>query len=276
MISVERKSLKKIRLDRLAMRRAFYAFLTVLAVLAVYRAVDPPKEIVVERPIQGVPDLPAQLFARNFTSAYLAYNAERPESREAALAAYTGDEGDPWAYTPPSNGSRRIKSTAIAQVYPKGNDMAVYVVQASTSSGPINLSVTVGRENGALGVVGNPAIVGAPASAGPIENPNASGDDVDDGALRTVVQRALTNWFAHQQEDLAADLSPDAKVSLPDGTYELVELHSLLDQGDGSVLANVDVSSASGELMTFDYEVNVERRGDRWTVQAIQTLPDWH
>lgn len=275
MISQERMSFKKIRLDRMAARRAFYAFLLVIAALALYRTVYPPQAVIVERPMAGAPDLPAQLFAQDFAAAYLSYDAEQPDRRIRALEAFSED--NLWGYTPPAAGSRVVTRTAVEQVYPKPDDQALYVIAANTSTGLAHLSVTVGRdENGALRIVGLPALVGSAARAMATEAPRSSSSDVDDAALKTVVERAMRNWLAHSTADLEADLSPDAQIALTDETYELDHLISLEDLNDGSVRSTVVVVARSGEQLTLAYDVNVEKRADRWTVSAIQVLPDWH
>ena len=277
MINVERVPFRSIRVDRLAARRAFYFFLAVLAVVAVYRAVDPPKQIIVERPLEGAPDLPAQLFARDFVSAFLSYDADNPEARSEALSAFGGGDDQTWGYQPPSTGSRTVTETNVEQVYPKGADQDLYVIDAKTTAGNMHLSITIGRaETGELQVVGLPAIVGGVAHGESVDEPDEGVDDVTAEQLKTVVPRALTNWFAHQSTDLAADLGPDATVALPDQTYELGQMAALEDLHDGSVRATVVVSNKAGEQLTLAYDVNVEKRADRWTVSAIETLPLWH
>lgn len=275
MIKSERISFRRIRMDRLATRRVFYAFLALLAVVVVYRAFYPPKQVIVERPAAGAPDLPAQAFARDFTAAFLAYDTGRLDRRAAALEPFTGGSRETWGYSPPSSGARTVRETAVEQVYPKPDGVATYVVAAHTSTGLMHLSVNVGRRDGALQILGYPAIVGGVARTNVAGN-IGGGVDVDDDALRTVVERALKNWFSHQTTDLDADLSPDAEISLPDQTYELGRISELVDAQDGSVRATVVVVSRAGEELTLTYEINVEKRADRWTVSAIQTLPGWH
>lgn len=275
MIKTERIAFSRIRFDRLVARRAFYAFLVVLGILAIYRAVDPPKQVIVERPAAGAPDQPAQLFAREFASAFLSYDAAHPERRNAALAPFAGRRQEDWGYSPPASGSRVVRETAVEQVYPREDGAATYVVAARTSTGPIHLSVLVARSEGALQIVGFPAITGGVARTGALESV-AGGREVEDDELVTVVERAMKNWFAHQTTDLDADLTPGAQIALPDATYELDRLAELVDAGDGSVRATVSVGSRYGEQLTLTYEINVEKRADRWLISAIQTLPDWH
>lgn len=276
MIAVERVSMKRIRFNRLMLKRAAYAALVLFCALAVYRAINPPKQIIVERPVAGAPDLPAQAFARDFAAAWLSFDADQPNRRTAALQPFVTAETDGWGFSSPAAGSRTVAETMIEQVYPLDVDSANYVIAARTSTGLIHLSVTIARADGALQVQGFPAIVGGPARTTAVAAPRKGYTQVKDEGLTTVVERALRNWFAHQTDDLDADLAPSAEIALPDATYQLVRVEELLDGQDGSVRATVQVLGPDSERLTLTYDINVEKRADRWTISAIQTLPDWH
>ena len=58
-----------------------------------------------------------------------------------------------------------------------------------------------------------PALVGATATDASAEP--AEEEDVEDGELRAVCERAVANYLAGERRDLAADLTDGAVVSLP-------------------------------------------------------------
>jgi hypothetical protein len=151
----------------------------------------------------------------------------------------------------------------------------VYTVAAQTdSAGLLYLTVGVVRtRQGSLALAGYPAFVGGPA-AGPAP---ASGRlrAVADASLKSVVERALRNYLAASGAELAADLTPEARVSLPPWPLTLDSLQRLEWSSDGrSVLAVVQAQDSRGVQYTLAYEVDVVREQGRWEVSAVQMNPD--
>ena len=94
-------------------------------------------------------------------------------------------------------------------------------------------------------------------------------------ALSTVVERALRNYLAGSPSELAADLAPGARVSLPGIELALQSLQSLQwAPGAGAVLALVQAQDQRGASYTLAYELDVLRAQGRWEVSAIQMDPD--
>jgi hypothetical protein len=97
---------------------------------------------------------------------------------------------------------------------------------------------------------------------------------VADGGLQTVVRRALTNYLAGSPAELVADLTPDARVSVPTLSLRLRSILRLSwAPGGGAVSAEVQVEDARGVHYTLGYEIDVLRMQGRWEVSAMQTDP---
>ena len=149
---------------------------------------------------------------------YLTWEAQDPEARERALAPFVGPGMDADAgLQPPAGGEQRVQWTQVVQEREPLPALHVYTVAAQTdTAGLLYLTVSVLHPaGGGLALAGYPAFVGPPAS-GPAQT---SGEgrlrEVADPELATVVERALRNYLAGSASELAADLAPGARVSLP-------------------------------------------------------------
>lgn len=271
----ERVSLRRLRLRWGHNRLLLSLVIVVAGGFCVWRAVDPPVAIVERVPSTVSLDRPAELFAQQLTRAYLTYDSQQPQQRDAALGVFDGGAGIlTRGYQAPSTGSRSVRWSAVEQAFavPQGTR---YIVAADTRpDGPIYLSLTVRRDqDGALGIVGSPAIVGPPVSVPAQDDP--TGRDVDDPDAVRVVTRALRNYLAGSGEDLAADLSPQAVVSLPVSPL-MLERVTQLGWEEGafrSVLATLTASSVRGEQLQLTYELALEQRQGRWFVAGIHNNP---
>jgi hypothetical protein len=136
--------------------------------------------------------------------------------------------------------------------------------------------MTVGVARGGSGeleIDGDPAFVGPPA-AGPSSSPRLS-REVDDPALGVVVARALRNYLTGAASELAADLSPGARVSLPELSLKLDSVQRLEWAGRGSsVVALTQAHDGRGVHYALAYELDVVHEQGRWEVAAVQTDPD--
>jgi hypothetical protein len=274
-VSRRRVSLRGLRWSRSYNAMLLAAVLVVLGAFGVWRQIDPPRALVVDVPTLTPVDLPGEAYAQQFAAAYLAWSSSAPQVRTQALAEFVGggqiDSG--FGFQPPTSGSRTVSSTQVVQSFELPDNESEYVVGAVTQpDGLLYLAVVVGRHaDGSLGVVGYPALVGAPLTGDPISPP--PGTTVEDAALQGVVQRALGNFLAGSSSDLAADLDPSAVVSLPGQTLHLQQLQSLVWAQPGrSVLATVLVRDPHGAQLTLTYQLGVELE-NRWFVTGIQTSP---
>jgi hypothetical protein len=89
-----------------------------------------------------------------------------------------------------------------------------------------------------------------------------------------VIARTLRNYLAGSPDELAADLTPGARVSLPAQQLELESVERTTWSPDGrSVLAIVRASDRRGVQYTLGYELDVSLTQGRWEVSAVQMDP---
>jgi hypothetical protein len=248
-------------------------------------AIDPPRAAAPRVAARGpaAPDLAAEGYAARFARDYLTWNAADPQARESDLAAFAGPGIDPGAgLQPPSSGEQRVEWAEVVQARELaptsggGPGEHIYTVAAQTDAGLQYLTVPVVRAaGGSLALGGYPAFVGAPAS-GPAQA-QAQGTEVKEPALTTVVGRALRNYLSASSSDLAADLTGNARVSLPAAPLSLESVQRLdwaPGPGPDAVLAVLEANDARGARYTLAYELDVARVQGRWEVSAIQMDPD--
>lgn len=174
----------------------------------------------------------------------------------------------------PPRGEQRVDWVEVVQERVSAPHEHVYTVAAQTdTAGLLYLTVKVVRSaDGSLALDGYPALVGAPASS-PAQVP-ARLREVGDRALISVVARALRNYLAASPEELAADLTRGARVSLPAIALTLGSVQHLDWSPDRrSVLAIVQAADGRGVQYTLGYELDVAIAEGRWEISAVQTDP---
>lgn len=252
--------------------------LAVMGLLASARfAIAPPRPVIVHdsTPRALLADRAAEGFAVLFARRYLTWNASDPEAHDRALAPYLGvgaEAGD--GMQPPASGSQNVEWAEVVQAREPQFGEHVYTVAAQTdASGLLYLTVAVAREaDGALTLAGYPAFVGAPSSA--VASVPQEAPEVQQSALKTVVERALRNYLAGSQSELDADLASEAHVSLPPVALTLQALRSLDWSRDRrSVVAVVQAQDEHGAQYTLAYELDVAGSAGRWEISAIQMDP---
>jgi hypothetical protein len=280
-VTIARRPLWRIRLGRELPRYVIYALALTGALASARFALDPPRAALPaslpRRPVGE--DLAAEGFATLFARAYLTWEAGHPEAHERALAPFVGSGIDAGAgLQPPASGEQRVQWTQVVQERePQAGDH-IYTIAAQTdTAGLLYLTVSVLHRPGEpLALAGYPAFVGPPG-AGPAQTA-ADGRlrEVSESALSTVVERALRNYLAGSPSELAADLAPGARVSLPGIQIALQSLQSLQwAPGAGrAVIALVQAQDQRGASYTLAYELDVARVQGRWEVSAIQMDPD--
>jgi hypothetical protein len=241
-------------------------------------AVAPPRpvELLAARPGTPPRDQAAEAYAALFVRRYLTWNAAEPQASAATLEPFVGGGIEANAgLTLPASGEQHVEWAEVVQAREPTPGEHVYTVAAQTNaSGLVYVTVPVARTaDGAVALAGYPAVVGAP-SAGPAQT-SARLREVSDPELATVVQRALRNYLAGSSSELAADLTPGARVSLPSLGLELVMVQRLdWAPGAGAVLATVQAQDARGVRYTLAYELDVLSAQGRWEISALQTDPD--
>jgi hypothetical protein len=277
-VSVTPRSIWRIRLAR-ELPHYLLRALAVAGLLASARlAIAPPRTVPTRTSASDFvsTDRAAEGFATLFARSYLSWDSRDPEAHRLALAAFVGSWMEPEAgLQPPESGEQQVQWAQVVQARILASGEQLYTVAAQTdTAGLLYLSVGVVREaGGALALAGYPAFVGAPAATGAVEPAHLH--EVEEPALETVLTRALRNYLARAESELAADLAAGVRVSLPAQTFALQSLDSLDWSSSGrSVLATLRARDEHGGQYTLAYEVGVRLSAGRWEISAIQTNPD--
>lgn len=211
-------------------------------------------------------------YAEAFARAYLTWDADDPDARRAALAAFLGERDADGGLRPADGVSQRVRWTSVAALEGR-RDRTLVTVAAATDDGTLHLSVPVARGAHGLQIVDYPALVGAPRADRETRLSVPHEEEVDDPGLETVVQRALENYFGHADANLLADLTPTATVALPERRLRLQELDDLTwAVPDRRVAVRLRATDEAGTELTLRYELAVQLT-DRWYVDAIHTTP---
>ena len=269
------QSIRSTRARALAPRLAAYAVLAIVAIAGV-RAIlaGPPEQPAAAAPAPASQlDPAAETFAEGFAAAYLSWEAGNLEAREEALAAYVGAELESDAgMTPDEETSQEIVWTAAMGSERSGEARNVSVAARTDEGAILYLVVPVARdERGFLALAGYPALVGPPPLSE--ESSLPAGETIADAGLETVVERALANYLGGARENLIADLTPDAVVSLPPIQLEVTGVETpTWVVANRRVAALVTAEDEEETAWTLRYELDV-RRSDRWYVRGIEADP---
>ncbi len=277
-VTITTRPLWQIRLAR-ELPRYLLCAMSVAGLAASTRYAIAPPRSAARVPIQREPvarDPAAEGYAVLFARRYLTWNAAEPQASARALDAFTGPDMEADAGLElPATGQQHVQWAEVVQQREPAPGEHVYTVVAQTdTAGLLYLTVSVTRTAaGSLALSGYPAFVGAPA-AGPAQT-SAHLKEVSIPALETVVERALRNYLAASPGELAADLTSDARVSLPAIALNLESVQHIDWAPDGrSVLAVVQAQDGRGVDYTLTYELDVTRAQGRWEVSAVQMDPD--
>jgi hypothetical protein len=220
-------------------------------------------------------DRAAEGYAALFARRYLTWTASEPLGSVRALESFAGPtmEADAGLRLPPG-GEQHVEWVEIVQAREPLPGEHVYTVAAQTdTAGLVYLTVSVQRSaNGSLALADYPAFIGPPAYAP--ARPPARAPEVTDAALQTVVERALRNYLAGSESNLAADLTSGARVSLPRLGLSAESIGRLRwAPGGGAVVASVQALDGRGVHYSLSYELDVTRAAGRWEVSAVQMEP---
>jgi hypothetical protein len=277
-VSVSARPLWRIRLAHETPRYLLQALALVGLLASARFAIAPPRPAVAARAPASANaiDRAAEGFASLFARRYLTWNAREPEAQRLSLEPFVGSSLEPGAgLQPPESGAQNVQWTQVVQARAAGAGEHVYTIAVQTdAAGLLYLSVETIREaDGGLALAGYPAFVGPPASSAAPAEPHLR--EVEDPALVTVATRALRNYLARAESELAADLAPGARVSLPAMALALQSVESLDWTAAGSaLLAIVRARDAHGVQYTLGYELDVVESAGRWELTAIQVNPD--
>lgn len=256
-----------------APRIVLIATACILSVTGVRSTLASQPRAVVARATAPVGDLAAEAMAERFAWAYLDTDPNQPGLRERALAALPSG-GDNGQDSDPGRRPVQVVWTAAVGDRRRGSTHLI-TVAAATNTGTVHLEVPVVRERrGLLAIDGPPAFVGGPPLAQRAP-PDHDRDAVEDAELKAVVGRVVRNYLAGQRGNLAADLAPEAVVSLPNQKLEVQSIEQTVWLKRPSAVA-VDVRAAdqtTGARHLLRYDLAASRRSGRWQVTAIGDTP---
>jgi hypothetical protein len=218
-------------------------------------------------------DVGAAAYAVSFARAYLTYDSSDPAAREAALGRFLGrgaidqDAG----FTVPASGSSQVSLAQLVADHPVPGGGHVYTVEADTSRlGTLYLAVTVARVAGGLELVGEPALVGPPASAPAVADSSQANEQIADTGLIQVATRAITNYLRGDSTDLQSDLATGAAVSVPQLALQDIQVSRVAWQEPNTIVGvDVQATDRAGGTYSLHYELAVAK-SDRSYVTAIE------
>jgi hypothetical protein len=271
---LERRSLRRLELHSSLPRYVLYAVALVAIAHSLSDIARTPRAAGVPSTGPGL-DAGAAAYATSFARAYLTYDSADPNGQQAALAPFLGTspQGSIAGFTVPGSGTDSVSLSQVVASQPAAGAGVLYTVQADTSRwGTVYLAVTVTRSGGgALELVGEPALVGAPPSASAIADPSQSNQPVTDAGLAAVVSRALSDYLRGDGNDLQADLAtgvPTPNLPLP---LIGVQVTRIAWQLPGQVVgADVQASDQAGGTYSLHYQLAVIHQR-RWYVTAIES-----
>ena len=271
------RSARAERLRARAPRYLFIALVVVLSVGGLKSMLEGAEATATDDGDGAIVDQAAEDFALRFARAYLSYDVAFPEVRERALAPYLTDAMDSDGGLIPARGAQSVEWMQVAQHQEAlaGGVVIVVAAQLDTRKAPIYLAVPVERRpDDALQLVGYPSIVGPPTIS---RAPAPTFEEVDDPQLAATVERVVRNYVSLSQENLAADLGPDAEVSLPAEAMKVQVVDDVTwatTPDNPAVLVTVEAIDANRALWTLTYEVGIDQSGGRTTATYVETVPN--
>lgn len=273
-----RRSARLVRLRSKAPRYVVAFAALVLSAAGLRSLATAPPTLEVPKELAARVDPAMESFAVRFARAYLSYDPARADAYDARVNAFVPGGMDDRAGRIPPSEPREVEWTQVAQNQEAlaGGRVIVVETQLSGEPGPVYLAVPVMRTTaGELQLTAYPSFVGAPASVPEAELPTR--EPLEDAALEDMATRVITNYLERQPENLAADLAPEAAVSLPAEALRVVRVEDAVwadGPESGAVLITVaarEPGGAGGYLLT--YELGVDYRQGRPVATFIQTVP---
>lgn len=267
---------RSLRMTRLSARvpRALALLLALVLIAAGLRATlsgPAPRAATARPPAPAATDHGAEAFAEGFARAYLTWDAKDAAKRQQALLPYLAGLDADGGLQPADGVSQQVLATSVVDDR-RTADGRLVTLAVQTSQRELYLSVPVQRTaDGSLAITAYPALVGPPATddqAQPTQE-----EQVADTALVTVVDRAIGNYLTGNDDNLLADLTPDALVSPPRERLRVERVAGVTWVVQGRrVAVALRAADAQRTTWTLRYELDVVRR-DRWYVRSAQVDP---
>jgi hypothetical protein len=275
-IELARRSVHRSRLLSRAPRHLALATLLVVSAVGLRTIFFPPAPAPGTARPAAVADAPSEDLALRFARAYLTFDATDPAVREEALRPYLPEDLAADGGFDATRGSRRVLWEDIAsdQKALAGGRVITVAADVTGTTAPLFMAITIHHETGQpLSVVGYPSLVGAPALTR--EAPEPPRQTVSERPVAEVVERVLGNYLAGSAQELRADLTPDADVTLPTvplREQEVKEIDWIGASGSDAVLATVVAAGSGGETYTLTYELGIAWH-ERPYVDFIEVVP---
>jgi hypothetical protein len=273
-VFLERRSARWERVRGRLPRALFVAVVSVTCVIGV-REIFWPKQAPPAPPAPDVSvDQALEDYAIQFARAYLTYDPAQPEERDRALAslAPAGLEG---GFQPAHAQTVRWATVAQNQEALAGGRIVVVAAKLSIQRSPVYLAVPIERgANGLMRITAYPSLVGPPAIGARAALPQR--EEVSDPRVVEVTRRVVANYLAGSARNLAADLAPEASVSIPTLRLRLRSVDSVTwadGPSSGAVVATVEATDGRGGTYTLSYELGVDERDGRVVVTYVETVP---
>jgi hypothetical protein len=226
------------------------------------------------------PDDEARAFAADFARAYLTYAPEHPEYHALALRPFLASELQESAglQIPESGPTQTVEQVTVARAEPLDARRALVTVAATVANRTVTtryLTVPVARDQrGGLAVYDYPSFAAPPARADVDPEETERLDGREQREIEDVLSRFFAAYLAGREQDLPYFLPTGVSLGALDQRYELRELVSAAQVGDGqgprrTVLTTLrarDVETKAVHVLR--YRVGLERR-DRWYVAAV-------
>lgn len=226
----------------------------------------------VQIPAAGSPG--AEGFAVRFVTDYLTYDNTDQASYQRRVSPYVAQGIDPHQLWNGSGKQSIVQATAIDD-RDAGGGVRTVTVSALTDSGSwLYVGVPVLDRNGAYAVIGNPAMMPAPARA---TWNGGSGVGQSDVQLSDSLQSPLSAFFvAYAKGDnasLSFETTPGSGIGGLGGSVTLGSMQSLtVYQGrpdHRAARAIVQWKTPSGAQYTQAYSLQLQQRDGKWLVSSI-------
>jgi hypothetical protein len=257
-----------------APRYLFVAFLAITSLTGIRTILAPAPSASLAPAAPATLDQGAESFALEFARAYLTWGPGL--NRERAVRPFISSD---LAYDAglSTRGSERVEWEHVSSEQAAAGGVRTVVVAAgvSTQRLPLYLAVPVRREgSGALALTGYPALVGPPSVA---HAALPERDDVASQAVSTLARRVATNYLARNRANLAADMAPGARVSLPSLRLRPGSIDAI-QWGHGprsrAVFVTAEATDPERRRWTLTYELGLAHaHSARPTCTYIETAP---
>ena len=226
-------------------------------------------------------DTAESTFAARFAVSYLSYHTGEQEQWQQSIAPYVAGGVDPSNWWN-GEGTQSVTEVLPVSSHPLGSGADQVTVAVLLQGGPwVYLGVPVHAQKGAYAVVGEPALVPAPAAStwDPPQNQQAQTDAQLSAQLKDDVAAFFTAYASGNGTQLSYLTSPEAGIRGLDATVTLAGVSSLFVYQGGathrSALAVVkwQPRGGSGAVWEQSYRLTLVNASGKWLVATVAPAP---